>query len=44
MARAGAPKGMENGNYRHGMGTNDAKARRAYVSSLSAANELTGQL
>ena len=44
-ARAGAPKGVANGNYRHGMATNDAKASRAYVSRLiRAANELAGQL
>ena len=41
----GAPNGSRNGNYRHGMATNDAKASRACVSSLiRAANELAGQL
>lgn len=44
-ARAGAPKGAANGNYRHGMATKQAKASRAHVSSLiRAAHALAGQL
>ena len=40
-ARAGAPTGDANGNYRHGIRTKRAKANRAYVSELiRAANEL----
>jgi hypothetical protein len=44
-ARAGAPRGAANGNYRHGMLTNEAKASRAYLSGLvRAAVDLAGRI
>jgi hypothetical protein len=35
-ARAGAPKGERNGNYRHGAHTNEARALTAQIRLLNA--------
>lgn len=44
-ARAGAPTGIRNGNYRHGMSTAAARADRAQVRLLiKTAYELAAQL